>query len=211
MTDWTERLSEYLDGELSGDERARLDEALRGDVELRRLVEDLQAVKDTAGSLPRHPPELDLWPGIESRIGAGQEAVVVELADVRRGHRRLSFTIPQLAAAAVAMLVLGSTSVWVAMNSAGDDVESGRPVAVAPAPEADFVSAPGEDSAFSYDRRGAGRKPGHDRSGDRAGPGGPGGRSGERLPEPPPGRCPDAQAARPPASGTVGEFLTTLM
>jgi anti-sigma factor RsiW len=151
MTDWTERLSEYLDGELSGDERARLDEALRGDVELRRLVEDLQAVKDTAGSLPRHPPELDLWPGIESRIGAGQEAVVVELADVRRGHRRLSFTIPQLAAAAVAMLVLGSTSVWVAMNSAGDDVESGRPVAVAPAPEADFVSAPGEDSAFSYE------------------------------------------------------------
>jgi anti-sigma factor RsiW len=151
MTDWTERLSEYLDGELSGDERARLDAALRGDAELRRLLEDLQAVKDTAGSLPRHPPELDLWPGIESRIEAGPEAVVVELPDVRRGHRRLSFTIPQLAAAAVAMLVLGSTSVWVAMNSASDDVEGGRPVAVAPAPEAGFVSAPGEGSTFSYE------------------------------------------------------------
>jgi hypothetical protein len=152
MTDWNDRLSDYLDGELSGDERARLDEVLQGDVELRRLLEDLQAVRDTAGSLRRHPPEVDLWPGIESRIAAEEEeAVVVGLANVRKAHRRLSFTIPQLAAAAVALLVLGSASVWVAMSQAPGDAEGGRPVAVAPAPEAGFVSAPVEGPEFSYE------------------------------------------------------------
>lgn len=149
MTDWTERLSDYLDGELSGDERARIDEALKGDVELRRLLEDLQAVKDTAGSLPWHPPENDLWPGIESRIAAGQEEAVVPLSSAGRARRSFSLTIPQLAAAAIAMLVLGSASVWLAMSAGVGGPEGAGSIAVAP--EAGFVSAPDEGSAFSYE------------------------------------------------------------
>ena len=152
MTDWTEKLSDYLDDELSGDERTALEAALERDVELRRVLEDLRTVRDTAGLLPRHPPESDLWPGIESRIVAGAEEVtVVELASAGPGRRSFSFTIPQLAAAAVALLVLGSASVWVAMSSGVGDMETGSPVTVAPAPEAGFVTAPGDVSEFSYE------------------------------------------------------------
>jgi len=153
MTDWTERLSDYLDDELSGDERAGLEAALEGDVELRRILEDLRTVKETAGSLPQHSPESDLWPGIESRIVAiDEEVAVVELASARHQPRRFSFTIPQLAAAAVALLVLGSASVWVTMNSGADELAGGSPsVVVTPAPEAGFAAAPVSSSTFSYE------------------------------------------------------------
>ena len=39
MSDWTDRLSDYLDDEMSGDERARLEEALERDAELRAVQE----------------------------------------------------------------------------------------------------------------------------------------------------------------------------
>ncbi len=142
MTDWTERLTDYLDGDMSGDELARLEAALEGDAELRQVLEELRSVRDAARSLPRRSPAADLWPGIVARITASQEVGVVPLARARPGDRRFSFTIPQLAAAAVALLVLGSASVWVAMSAPGGG-QAGPEVAMAPAPEAGFVSAPG--------------------------------------------------------------------
>jgi hypothetical protein len=150
MTDWTERLSDYLDGEMAGDEMANLEAALEGDLELSRVLEDLREVRRTAGSLPRRAPEADLWPGIEARIRASGQAAV-SLDSARQARRRFSFTIPQLAAAAVALLVLGSASVWVAMNPGGNGIEGGSPVAVAPAPEAGFAAAPEAASTFSYE------------------------------------------------------------
>lgn len=150
MTDWTERLTDYLDGDMSGDELARLEAALEGDAELRQVLEELRSVRDAAVSLPRRSPAADLWPGIAARITAGQEVGVFPLARARPGDRRFSFTIPQLAAAAVALLVLGSASVWVAMSAPGGG-QAGSEVAVAPAPEAGFVSAAGGAPAFSYE------------------------------------------------------------
>ncbi len=148
MTDWIDRLSDYLDDDMSGDERAELEAALDGDVELQRVLEELRAVRDTAASLPANSPVSDLWPGIESRIGAA--VAVLDLASARR---RFSFTIPQLAAAAVAMLVLGSAGVWMAMNSdtrSPDSMDSRS--AVAPSPDAGFVSLPPvEGPALSYE------------------------------------------------------------
>ena len=35
MTDWTEKLSDYLDGDMSGNELAKLEAALQGDAGLR--------------------------------------------------------------------------------------------------------------------------------------------------------------------------------
>jgi hypothetical protein len=148
MTDWTDRLSDYLDGDVSGDELAKLEAALQGDAGLRSVLEELQMVRDTAGSLPRNAPESDLWPGIEARIRSTDQAVV-SLKSVRRARRRLSLTIPQFAAAAVALLVLGSASVWVAMSGGAGVSEAGRPIAQVP--EAGFVSAPLEGSTFSYE------------------------------------------------------------
>jgi hypothetical protein len=151
MIDWTDRLSDYLDGDMSGDELAALEAALKGDAELRAVLEELRAVRDAAGSLPSHGPEADLWPGIQARIEQGDSADVVSLAEVRDSRRRVSFTIPQLAAAAVALLVLGSASVWVATNSGPPAIDGGRPVAVVPAQDAGFVSAGEQNGGFSYE------------------------------------------------------------
>jgi negative regulator of sigma E activity len=151
MTDWTEKLSDYLDGDLSGDELAKLEAALQGDAELRGVLEELRAVKNAAASLPQHAPQSDLWSAIEARIEADPHVDVVPLSSAGHARRRISFTIPQLAAAAVAMLVLGSASVWMAMSSGAGGVEAGSPIAVSPTPEAGFVSAPGDASTFSYE------------------------------------------------------------
>ena len=151
MTDWTEKLSDYLDDNLSGDELAKLEAALHGDAELRRVVEELRAVKNTAASLPQQSPQSDLWSGIEARIQASERGAVVPLSSAGHARRRFSFTLPQLAAAAVALLVLGSASVWVAMGAGAGGLETGSPIAVAPTPETGFVSAPGEGSTFSYE------------------------------------------------------------
>ncbi|MEE8571770.1 MAG: zf-HC2 domain-containing protein [Gemmatimonadota bacterium] len=151
MTDWIDRLSDYLDDDMSGDERAELEGALGGDVELQRVLEELREVRDTGASLPAHSPESNLWPGIESRIGT--EAAVLDLKSASRARRRFSFTIPQLAAAAVAMLVLGSAGVWMAMNPDTGSPDGADPLtAVAPSPESGFVSLPPEEGpALSYE------------------------------------------------------------
>ena len=151
MTDRTEKLSDYLDGDLSGDELAKLEAALQGDAELSRVLAELRAVKNAAASLPRHTPQSDLWPAIQARIEADPNVDVVPLSSAGHSRRRFSFTIPQLAAAAVALLVLGSASVWMAMSSGAEGPGTDSPIAVAPIPEAGFASAPGEGSTFSYE------------------------------------------------------------
>lgn len=153
MIDWTERLSDYLDGDMSGEERSRLEAALGADAELRRVLEDIREVKQTAGSLPPSSPRSDLWPGIALRIEAGEERTLLPIRGAGHERRRISFTLPQLAAAAVALMVLGSTSVWMAMSARAGGHEGGSPtIAVAPAPEAGFVSvSPEADPDLSYE------------------------------------------------------------
>jgi len=150
MIDWTDRLSDYLDGEMSGEERERLEAALQGDEELGRVLEELRAVRDRAASLPRTEPDSDLWPGIEARIresGAG----VVPITRATRERRRFSFTIPQLAAAAVAFLVIGSGTAWLAMAPGSGEAGSGPSIAETPSTDASLVAAPGDASSFSYE------------------------------------------------------------
>jgi len=88
MTDWTDRLSDYLDGDMSGDELMALEAALQGDAELRAVLEELRVVREAAGSLPSRNPADDLWPGIQARIERGESAGVVSLAYVCRKAER---------------------------------------------------------------------------------------------------------------------------
>ncbi|MGD8495322.1 MAG: hypothetical protein PVF05_03970 [Gemmatimonadales bacterium] len=106
---WTDRLSEYIDGELGRAERAALESRLAEDAELRELLEQLQAVKRAARSAPRHrAPADELWAGIEARLEPR-----AEVSGDGRGarspdrRRRWMFTLPQLAAAAGIVLLLG--------------------------------------------------------------------------------------------------------
>ena len=102
---WTDRLSEYLDGDLTPAERTTLEAHLTTCGTCRTTLDELRRVVARAQALDDRPPAADLWPGIAEHIG------VVSLA-ARRSRRRLSFTMPQLAAAAVVLVLLSAGSVW---------------------------------------------------------------------------------------------------
>lgn len=102
---WTDKLSEYLDGELDGDEAERLESRLEVEPQLRVLLEELRSVKRTASERPDFEAPGGLWQGVRDRIEpAHRPAAPTESATWRR---RLMFTPPQLAAAAAVVLLLG--------------------------------------------------------------------------------------------------------
>jgi tetratricopeptide (TPR) repeat protein len=109
---WTNRLSEYLDGDLPEHERAALEAHLPGCAACRATLEQLRRVVARAQGLDDRPPTADLWPAIARHVG------VVSL-DARRARRRLSFTVPQLAAAAVALALLSGGSAWLLVRRPG--------------------------------------------------------------------------------------------
>ena len=102
---WTDRLSEYLDGDLTPAERTALEAHLAACSTCRSTLEELRRVVARAQALDDRPPAADLWPGIAEHIG------VVSLA-ARRARRRLSFTMPQLAAASIVLALFSAGSAW---------------------------------------------------------------------------------------------------
>jgi anti-sigma factor RsiW len=121
MTDeWTDRLSEYLDDSLIESDRSRLEAHLAGCAECSDLLEQLKSVKTRAASLEDRPPEADLWLGVAERIRDARPSRpgVVDLGERRtKQSRRLQFTLPQLIAAGVALVVVSASSVWFARPS----------------------------------------------------------------------------------------------
>src|SRR5262245_59108609 len=103
MDIWTDRLSEYLDDELSDTERLDLDRHLIGCEICRRTLAELRAVTDVARTAEDARPSRNLWPGIATAI-ARQSA-----------PRRVVFSIPQLVAAGVFVALMSGLSVWVWM------------------------------------------------------------------------------------------------
>lgn len=108
---WTDRLSEYLDGELSSDDVVALEARLAEDPELRAVLAELRAVKDVAATRPEYRAPAELWRGVEARIEgseASDDGSIGGERETRTGLRhRLVFTLPQLAAAAGIVLLLG--------------------------------------------------------------------------------------------------------
>ena len=98
---WTERLSEYLDGELDETDRAALEAHLGSCAVCSDTLAGLRRVVLRARSLEDRPPSRDLWSGIADRIGAAP-----------RTRRRLTFSVPQLLAAGIALAVLSGGSAW---------------------------------------------------------------------------------------------------
>jgi hypothetical protein len=132
MTDrWLDRLSEYLDDELRGDERAQLEVHLTECADCRALLDELRLVKRQANALPDRMPAADLWPRIRARIEEGTDIVPIGAPRPVRAGRRFTFTFVQAAAAAVAMMLVGGGSAWLALRP-----ETSSPVAEAP-PTAD--------------------------------------------------------------------------
>jgi hypothetical protein len=115
---WTDRLSEYLDDELAPAERAELEAHLRHCVACGAVLADLRRIVTRARGLEEREPEHDLWPGIAARIGAAGEPGVVDLRAARE-RRRWSFSLPQLAAAGIALMVASGGTAWFLRPVAG--------------------------------------------------------------------------------------------
>jgi anti-sigma factor RsiW len=111
---WMDRLSEYLDGELPDGERVALESHLATCSNCAAVLADLRLVVSRAQQLEQRGPRRDLWPAIAGRIGATPPASVevVELAFRRGPARRWSFSLPQLAAAAILLMTLSGGTVW---------------------------------------------------------------------------------------------------
>ncbi len=112
--EWMTRLSEYADGELAADEQRTLEAHLVDCEKCSEVLEDLRAVASRAASLEDRDPAVDLWPGIASRIRAvhsDEHEAVASLETRRWVRRRISFTVPQLAAAAVVAVLVGAGAV----------------------------------------------------------------------------------------------------
>ncbi len=106
---WTDRLSDYLDGELPAGDRAALEAHLVTCGGCRATLEELRRVVARAQTLEARPPRKDLWPRVAEGIGAGK---VVPLAS----RRRVSFTVPQLVAASIALVLLSGGGAWLALG-----------------------------------------------------------------------------------------------
>ena len=133
MTDqWTERLSEYLDDDLTDWERRDLAVHLETCEDCRAILMELRAVAAKAAALPDRLPEADLWPAVRAGIGARQ---VVSLESKRKERRRLSFSIPQLVAAAAVLMMVSTGGAWLALSgSAPADLATGEPEELQPVP-----------------------------------------------------------------------------
>jgi hypothetical protein len=122
---FTSRLSDYLDGEdLPSAERAAIEAHLASCPACRETLSELQQTAARAAVLEDTAPAADLWPGIASRIRAPSEVVSIRSI----GPRRFSFTVPQLVAASLALMVLSGGVVWVARYG-GPATEGPRVVA----------------------------------------------------------------------------------
>jgi hypothetical protein len=119
---YTDRLSEYLDDEdLDARERADIDAHLATCADCRRVLAELRTVAMRAQALADTPPSQDLWPGVVQRLDT---AAVVPFR--QRMRRQISFTIPQLVAAGLALMVLSGGMVWIAkVGGPGTDI---RPI-----------------------------------------------------------------------------------
>ena len=118
---WTDRLSEYLDGELKGSERALLEAHLERCEDCQDTLAGLRRVVMRARSLEDRPPAADLWAGVAERIGAPVRVTAIAT------RRRFTFSVPQLLAAGIALAVLSASGAWMLHPTV-------PPVALRPAP-----------------------------------------------------------------------------
>jgi anti-sigma factor ChrR (cupin superfamily) len=106
--DLNERLSDYLDNELDAAGRAAVEAHLAGCGECRADLEALAAVVARAGTLADRAPEQNLWPGVEARVTSPQ------VLRPTFSTRRFAFTMPQLIAASLALMIASGGMVWLA-------------------------------------------------------------------------------------------------
>lgn len=133
---WKDRLSEYLDGELKEAERRALERHLGACPGCTAALAELAAVVERARALPASPPATDLWAGVAARIGAKARPARPVRAQAT-GSRRWTLSLPQLAAAALAVAFASAAGGWLVARytaSPAAPVAASAPPASAPVP-----------------------------------------------------------------------------
>ena len=144
MDKWTDRLSEYIDGELSLSEREALEAHLLSCADCGRTLEELRAVVARAGQVIDREPARELWPAIAARLQTPDPELPVPVA-TSPGKRRLSFSIPQLAAASIVLMLMSAGTMYMMLqDDAAAPVVAEQPV---------MQSSPGQVSVRSVTRR----------------------------------------------------------
>ncbi|HEX2457142.1 MAG TPA: zf-HC2 domain-containing protein [Vicinamibacterales bacterium] len=130
---FTDRLSDYLDDEDLGDaERREIASHLETCAECRATLLELRAVKQQAAALTDTAPDADLWAGVQQRLDLPPAPPVLPFRKLTP-QRRFSFTLPQLVAASLALMVLSGGAVWIVRHG-GSQTEL-YPLAAAPVVE----------------------------------------------------------------------------
>jgi anti-sigma factor RsiW len=146
--EWTDQLSDYLDDELTDDERRAVERHVRQCAACAAVLSDLRRVVEAAGSLLPTPPGEHVWQAVSAQVRA-MPSVSPAIG------RRLSFTMPQLVAASVLLALLSG---WAALrlmapqpvDPAGSSASVSRPAAVEAVNVGDFeFNDPRYDAAVS--------------------------------------------------------------
>jgi anti-sigma factor RsiW len=146
---WTNRLSEYLDGELDEGDRIALEAHLQTCHECSGIVSDLRRVVRRARTVKPQTPPRDLWPAIAARIGATTpDKNILDLSSRRSVPRRWAFSLPQLAAAGIALMAISGGTVWV-LSTSGQS-ENMPPVVLAPSETPAITVASRPTASESY-------------------------------------------------------------
>ena len=128
---WTNRLSEYLDGELDNPERAALEAHLATCGQCYATLADLRQVVARAKTLEDREPAKDLWTGI--RAGLTTDTPIPLRRD-RLVRRRFSLTVGQLLAASIALMLMSGGGAWIAFRSNATPTPTAQRELVSPAP-----------------------------------------------------------------------------
>jgi len=139
-----EQLSAYLDGDLTGEDLVSTEAHLAGCAECRAELEGLRRVVRRAAALDDRPPERDLWAGIARQIATPSTADVIPFAP---RTRRFAFTMPQLAAAAVALMAMSAGAAMLLQPRAVSGPAAAAPGSVV----ITSVMHPGDEIVASYD------------------------------------------------------------
>jgi hypothetical protein len=112
---FADRLSDYIDDEITAAERAVIDAHLATCADCGAIVQELRSVVERAASLADVPPRRDLWPGVAARLPPARPSGAWLFRRLVSA-RRFSFTLPQLAAASLAIMLLSGGVVWMARS-----------------------------------------------------------------------------------------------
>ncbi|MGQ0815723.1 MAG: zf-HC2 domain-containing protein [Gemmatimonadota bacterium] len=141
MDKWTDRLSDYIDDELSESEVVALEVHLLECADCGRTLQELRAVVARAGRVIDRPPENDLWPAIADRL-AQPDAVPGYMPAQADARRRISLSMFQLAAASIVLMIMSAGTMYLLVNRNDVSIAQVTPATDAPVTTDEAVTTP---------------------------------------------------------------------